>query len=84
MAHELAQLAPEMAALLPSLNLEVLHDFGEFNRASFGLEELHDGLDVDDHSSAPSRNQITQLLNASRKGTTLESLAHPAKPIKPS
>ena len=38
-----------MAALLPGLNLEVLHYFGEFNRASFGLEELHDGLDIDDH-----------------------------------
>lgn len=47
---ELAQFAPEMAALLPGLNLEVLHDFREFNRASFRLEELHDGLDVDDHS----------------------------------
>ena len=50
LAHELAQLAPDLAALLPSLNIEVLHDFREFNRASFGLEELHDGLDVDDHS----------------------------------
>ena len=50
LAHELAQFAPEMAALLPGLNLEVLHDFREFNRASFALEELHDGLDVDDHS----------------------------------
>ena len=46
---ELAQFAPEMAALLPGLNIEVLHDFGEFNGASFRLEELHDGLDVDDH-----------------------------------
>jgi len=49
LSDELAQFAPEMAALLPGLNLEVLHDFGEFDGASFRFEELHDGLDVDDH-----------------------------------
>jgi len=49
---ELAQFAPEMAALLPGLNLEVLHDFGEFDGASFRLKEFHDSLDIDNHMNS--------------------------------